>query len=140
MSDPAAVETIVVKVDEIITAVEANERGREAVLRVTAPFSARMRARLHVTQPGDADDPAQLLIPPRTLLEDDCPPLPPSDDSAERLREDSDEQYSIERHRDIHETALEEWRTSVPEHVVDRLAMAGIDDPVTVSVLGDSDE
>ena len=136
MSDPAVIETLVVKTDEIITALEARERGTETVLRVTAPFSARMRARLHVEQPGDEGDSSQVLLPPRRFLADDCPPLPRSDDTAAQLRANSEDEYSVERHREAHETALAEWRAQVPRHVVDRLAMPGVADAVAVSVLG----
>jgi hypothetical protein len=136
MSDPGVIETLVVKADEITTALEASERGTETALRVTAPFKARMRARLHVEQPGDEGDQAQVLIPPEWLLDDDCPPLPRSDDTAAQLRANSDEQYSVERHREAHETALAEWRAQVPRHVVDRLEIPGVTDAVAVSVLG----
>lgn len=138
MSDPAVVDTLVVKPDEIITAVEATERGTETLLRVTAPFSARMRARLHVEQPGDEGDETQLLLSPTRFLDDDCPSLPRSDDTAERLRANPDEQYSVERHRELHEEAVAEWREQVPRHVVDRLDVAGVGEPVSVSLLGNT--
>jgi hypothetical protein len=136
MPDPAVVETVVVKPDEIVTAREASERGTESVLRVTAPFSARMRARLHVKQAGDEDDDRQLLLPARDLLEASCPAFPSTDDTADRLREQSDEAYSVKRHREAHETAVAEWRQAVPEHVVDHVSLAGADESVAVDILG----
>jgi len=136
MPDPAVVETVVVKADEIVTAREASERGTDSVLRVTAPFSTRMRARLHVKQAGDEADDRQLLLPPRDLLAASCPAFPSTDDTADRLREQPDETYSVERHREAHEAAVAAWRQAVPEHVVDRVSLAGVDEPVAVDVLG----
>ena len=139
MPDPAAIETVVVKADEIVTALEASQRGTQTVLRVTAPFSARMRARIHVEQPGDGDDDAQLLLSPHALLDDECPSLPASDETAERLRSRSDAQYSVERHRETHEAALEEWRSTVPDHVVDAVELPAAGGAVTVALLSAGD-
>jgi len=139
MPDPAAIETIVVKADEIVTALEASQRGTRTALRVTAPFSARMRARIHVEQPGDGDDDAQLLLSPHALLDDDCPSLPTSDETAERLRSRSDEQYSVERHRETHEAALEEWRSTIPDHVVDAVELPAAGGAVSVALLSAAD-
>lgn len=137
MSAPAAIETMVVKPDEIVTALEASERGTHSVLRVTAPFNPRMRARIHVRQAGDDEDPTQLLVPPRDLLDDDCPALPQSDDTAEALRERPDEEYSLERHREAHEAAVAQWRQTVPGHVIEQATLPGVDDPVSITVLGE---
>ncbi|NLV10026.1 hypothetical protein GOC74_08795 [Halomicrobium mukohataei] len=139
MTDPEAIETVVVKADEIVTALEASQRGTRTVLRVTAPFSARMRARIHVEQPGDGDDDAQLLLSPHVLLDDDCPSLPTSDETAERLRSRSDEQYSVEHHRETHEAALEEWRSTIPDHVVDAVELPAAGGAVSVALLSAAD-
>jgi hypothetical protein len=48
--DPTVVHTVAVTVDDVVAAFEANRQtGAETVLRVTPPFSGRMRARLHRT-------------------------------------------------------------------------------------------
>ncbi|GAA0258711.1 hypothetical protein [Halobaculum roseum] len=48
-SDPAVIRQLAVTADDVLAALEARDRGRrEAVLRITPPFSGRMRARLHV--------------------------------------------------------------------------------------------
>ncbi len=48
--DPRVIRAVAVHADDVVTALEATERGREAVLRITAPFAGRVRARLHVVQ------------------------------------------------------------------------------------------
>ena len=79
-SDPAVVETLAVTTDDVVTALEARDRGRRrAVLRVTPPFSARMRARLHVEgaegeYDGERTEPIHLR--PRAFLPDDFPRFP----------------------------------------------------------------
>ncbi len=79
-TDPAAVELIVVHEADLVAAVEASDRtSRRTVLRITPPFVARMRARLHVEQ-LDASGPA-VHVPPRAMVEN-VPPFP-GDDAAE---------------------------------------------------------
>lgn len=68
-SDPAAVESIAVTREDLVTAYEHALRGGEgrAVLRLTPPFHARMRARIHVVveseerdvKSGDSVDPGR---------------------------------------------------------------------------------
>lgn len=51
--DPGRIRSIAVHRDDVSTALEATLRSdREVVLRVTPPFSGRMRARLHNLGPG----------------------------------------------------------------------------------------
>lgn len=134
MPDPAVIETLVIKDDELLTAVEASKRGTATTLRVTAPFNPRMRARLHVRQPGDSDDARQLLVPPERLVDDDCPPLPRADDTADAVMS-SERGFSLEQQRDRHVAAVESWREIVPTHVVDRVELPALDDPVSISLL-----
>lgn len=77
-SDPADIDTLAVTTDDVLTALEARERGRrDAVLRVTPPFSGRMRARLHVEgTEGEYGDVRPLHIPPRAFVDDSLPRFP----------------------------------------------------------------
>lgn len=138
MSDSAVIDTLVIKRDELLTALQGNERGDETVLRVTAPYNPRMRARLHMKQPGDDDDPRQLLIPPDRLLYDDHPPFPKPDETADSLRA-TNEPFSVDRHRERHEASVEAWRAAVSSHVVDHVDVPSLADSVSVSILGSSD-
>ena len=83
--DPTVVNTVVVTVSDVVAACEACDRNRqETVLRITPPFSGRMRARLHVAD-VDAiyEEPAPIHVHPRTFLSD-LPPYPGSDPDAWR--------------------------------------------------------
>jgi len=75
--DPAVVDTVVVTVSDVVAACEARDRNRrEMVLRITPPFSGRMRARLHVADvDANYEGPAPIHVHPRTLLSD-VPPYP----------------------------------------------------------------
>jgi hypothetical protein len=115
--DPTAIRALVVHADDVVTALEANERrGAGAVLRVTPPFVARMRARLHVTgAEGEYGDPRPLHVPPERLVADP-PPFPTPDATADEFRA-SEESYTPERHRERHETRVAEWRAAVRERI-----------------------
>jgi hypothetical protein len=149
--DPRAVQSIVVTVEDVVTAYEARQRSsRWPVLRMTPPFSGRMRARLH--DPGgsaEPDDSASDLdsetgavhVPPgRLLAEDGIPPSPSPDDTEDELREDPDAQFSVEAHRERHVAAVEAWREQVVGAIVDRADLRFADGWHTVDVktLGDS--
>lgn len=134
MSDPAVVETVVVKDEELLTALEASERGTPTVLRATAPFNPRMRARLHVRQRGDANDARQVLLPPDRLLDDECPPLPHPDDTADALMS-ADSDFTVDRQHDCHVAAVESWRDTVLTHVRDEVQHPTREGPLAVSVL-----
>lgn len=114
MADPTDVRVIVVKVEDVATALEANlRRDAGAVLRVTPPFSGRMRARLH--RAGTVEDDESLHVDPADLV--DAPPFPTPDDTEDELREAGD--YSRERHREYHAERVEAWREAVREGVVE---------------------
>ena len=104
-ADPSVVDTLVVHESDLIAAVEARDRNRrQTVLRVTPPFAARMRARLHVSsdaaepnasassderagesgedqsdrtesEPPEQETPTPVTIPPRAMI-DDVPRFP----------------------------------------------------------------
>lgn len=81
-SDPSIVEVIVIHESDLLTALEARLRGRErTILRITPPFSARMRARLHVARVNPTgDDPQPIRLDPRALVSD--PPDPTTTERA----------------------------------------------------------
>ena len=76
--DPEVVDVLVVRADDVVAAVEARDRGRrDAVLRVTPPFAARMRARLHVEgAEGEYDGVEPVHVRPRAFLADGVPRYP----------------------------------------------------------------
>jgi len=117
--DPTVVRRIVVHLDDVATALEANARRDEgAVLRITPPFSGRMRARLHLAgREADYGDPEPIHVDPASLVPD-APPFPDPDDAADDLR--AADEYTVERHRDAHAEAVAAWRETVRGSVVDR--------------------
>ncbi|ESP87209.1 hypothetical protein [Candidatus Halobonum tyrrellensis] len=78
--DPTVVRTLAVTTDDVVAALEARDRNRrEAVLRVTPPFSPRMRARLHVAGgEGAYDDEgaSPVHLHPRAFVPDEFPRFP----------------------------------------------------------------
>ena len=136
--DPTVIRALAVTADDVVAALEANERrSAGAVLRVTPPFSGRMRARLHRSgAEADYGTPAPLHVPPARFVASP-PPLPTPDDTGDELRTDPDLEYDPETHRRRHEAALESWRAAVRESLRERTI---IDTPagpheVDVSVL-----
>ncbi len=132
--DPRRVRTVAAHAEDVVAALESNRRGAgdRAVLRVTPPFSGRMRARIHLDQGVDDDT---VRVPPERLVAD-APPLPTPDDSADDLRAAPDTEFTRDRHREWHETALAEWRTTVRECIVDRVRLVE-DHTVDVVVIGE---
>lgn len=147
--DPGVVSSVAVTDDDVVAAFEAEQQAeREAVLRITPPFSGRMRARLHVSEvvPGEtaaveADPeragPAPIEVPPSDLLTD-APTYPTPDDTEDALRADPDVEYTRERHRERHERALEEWRERASAAIADSVIVETDAGPheVDVNVLG----
>lgn len=149
--DPRALRAIAVHADDVLTALEARERGRRrTVLRVTPPLSGRKRARIHVAggggedpQPADDSEPAvvpepvrALHVPPRAFVEG-VPPFPAVDDTEDELRAAGE--YSRERHRERHAEAVAEWRRTAADALVDHVTVAtdGGDHEVRVAYLGE---
>jgi hypothetical protein len=125
-ADPTTIASVAVTVDDVVTALETNLRtDRRIVLRVTPPFSARMRARLH-RPVGNADD-AVRLDPER--LVDDPPPYPHPDETR-----DPDGPYAPERHHERHTAAVRAWREAVGEAVVDTIDIPTPTGPHRVAV------
>ena len=134
-TDPSGIKSVAISAEDLLAAIEANATGdAQAVLRVTPPYSGRMRARLHVVQ-DDADDDT-VHIPPTALLDPSAPPYPTPDGTADELREREDATYSVERHREYHERRVDEWRDQLLDHVAGTVTLSALDGDVTVSLLG----
>ncbi|MFB6160619.1 MAG: hypothetical protein ABEJ61_05510 [Haloferacaceae archaeon] len=150
---PTAVRSIAVSADDVVAALEARTRtGRRAVLRVTPPFSGRMRARIHVERDasgpdveregtsasGGADGPAPIHLPPERLVADP-PAYPDPDETADALRERGS--YSTEAHHDRHVRRVEAWRRAVRASIVESVTVdtAGGSHEIAVKVLDQRD-
>jgi hypothetical protein len=133
--DPSAIRAIAITVDDVVAAIEANERrDAGAVLRVTPPFSGRMRARIHrAGTEGDYGTPKPVHIPPERLVES-VPPFPSADDTEDEIRADSSTEYSRAEHRNRHEAAVDEWRDTVRERLQERVTIETPDGPHEVRV------
>ena len=138
-SDPTMIRSIAVKTADVVSALEMNQTSSDhAVLRVTPPFSGRMRARLHVEQDGYSREPQPIHIEPDTFL-DDPPAYPRPGETADELRADPGETYTVDRHHDYHTEAVEEWRQRVSDAICDQITLdtpAGPHD-VAVALLDD---
>jgi hypothetical protein len=134
-TDPSVIRSLAIRAEDLVTAAETTARGEQtAVLRVTPPYSGRMRARLHVVQAAETTD--TIHLDPRELLDDDAPPFPTPDETEDDLRTDPDETYTVEGHRQYHESRVETWRDTVLDHVRDSVPLQGTDTTVSVSILG----
>jgi len=134
-TDPSVLRSLAVSAEDLLAALEADARGGpRTVLRVTPPFSGRMRARLHVVR--DDTDSETIHVPPTAFLDDDAPPYPTPDETADELRSADDATYSVDRHREYHEQRLDDWRETVLDHVADTVTPPALDRDIDVSVLG----
>lgn len=137
--DPTAIRSLAITVEDVVAALELNRTtARRAVLRVTPPFSGRMRARLHVVDNGNGDDDGALHVDPDTLVADP-PAYPTAVDTEEELRGDPTATYSVERHHDYHLDAVADWREAVTDAIRDRATVqssAGSHE-VGITTLGD---
>lgn len=133
--DPTVVRVLAVTVDDVLAALEANERrDAGAVLRVTPPFSGRMRARLHLEgTEREYDDPAPVHISPERFLRS-VPPFPSPDETEDELRSDPAVSYSPARHRKRHESAVEDWRERLRGALAETATIETPDGPHTVRV------
>jgi hypothetical protein len=136
---PEAIRSLAVTGEDVVAAVETNRTtDREAVLRVTPPFSARMRARLHVVSAPEPGTPQPVHVDPAALLGPDAPPYPRPSDTEDAIRTDPEQEYTVERHREYHAEAVDAWRGAVRDAIRE---CATIDTPagpteVDVYVLG----
>jgi hypothetical protein len=133
-SDPSVIRSIAVSIEDVVTALEVNHTGdQQAVLRVTPPFSGRMRARLHVDATSYTGETQPFHIPPGRLVEDP-PPYPRPADTEDTLRTDPEEEYTVERHHERHTAAVAEWRDSVSETITDTVTVTVDETQQTLSV------
>jgi hypothetical protein len=141
-TDPTVIRSIAVTAQDVVAAVETNRTtDREAVLRITPPFSGRMRARLHVRQSASQDattGPEPVHVEPERLLEPDAPTYPRPAETEDALRADPDREYSVEAHREYHEATVESWREGVRESIASTATIETADGPheIGVRVLG----
>lgn len=137
-ADPSDIRVVAVTAEDVVAAAETNRTSdKRAVLRVTPPFSGRMRARLHVCLPDDSDA-ETLHLDPESLLDPEAPPYPRPAATEDELRADPDVTYTVERHRDRHERAVEEWRSAISEAIGETVTIDTPDGPhdIQVTVLG----
>lgn len=137
-NDPTVVELVVVTAADLVTALESTRRtgNADTVLRMTPPFSGRMRARLHVHRGREPEDQTPVALPAAAFVDDRCPAPPDPDGVEDALRADPTETYSVERHRERYRVALRQWRSSVPEYVRAEVQLPGRDETITISLLG----
>jgi len=142
-TDPSVIRSVAVTAEDVVTAVESrHQRDERVVLRVTPPFSGRMRARLHVpasTAGRDADaESGAVHIDPTALVDASAPAYPRPAETEDELRADPDAEYTVDRHHERHQRALAAWRDRLTDHVVDEVTLDTAGGPVTVevSVLG----
>ncbi|MUV89939.1 hypothetical protein GJ629_08560 [Halapricum sp. CBA1109] len=139
--DPGVVETVAVHAEDVVTTAEARLRSDEdAVLRLTPPFHARMRARIHIRQrrAGDGGDgPTPVYVLPGALLAEDCPSYPEPHETAAEVAADGDP--DPDRHHDHHCAVVDRWRSEAAGSIRDRVTVAHGDRTLSfgVTALGD---
>ena len=152
---PHRIKSIAVTTADVVDGLEAASRSQRAVvLRVTPPFSGRMRARIHdagIVSPdeetasgpetdtvpagsesGSDDAPSPIHLAPECFVAD-LPSYPTVDDTEDELRA-SEAPYTRERHRERHQEAVDEWREQVRERLVERITLETETGQHTVSV------
>lgn len=137
-TDPKVISTVVITLEDVVAALEAAlGTGREAVLRITPPFSGRMRARLHVAGVDAYDDPTPIHIDPTRLVEP-CPDYPTAAETAADL-DSSDDSYT-DHHAAAHTEVVADWREAVRANAVDTAEIETAAGAVAVEVrwLGES--
>lgn len=111
--DPSVIRQLAVTTDDVLAALEARDRGRrEAVLRITPPFSGRMRARIHVAGAegayGSDGDAEPVHVDPRAFLPDEFPRFPG--------------------------TGADSWRSAARESLQEQIEVDSSNGPLTVRV------
>jgi hypothetical protein len=128
--DPRVIRSVAVTVEDVVTALEANRSGdRGAVLRITPPFSGRMRARIHIADAdgGYTGDVAPIHLDPDSLVVD-VPAYPTADETAGA-------EIDVELRRQRHTERLTEWRETVSKQLRDELTVATDSGTVDVRVV-----
>ncbi|WP_415380988.1 hypothetical protein [Halosimplex sp. TS25] len=138
-ADPARIRTIAVTAEDVVAALEARiQRDSPVALRVTPPFSGRMRARLHAGANEYDETPAPVHVSPGALLDESAPSYPRPANTEDRLRADPDVDYTVERHHERHREAVAAWRERVRDHVRETATIETPDGSheISISVLG----
>lgn len=125
-ADPSVIESVAIHRKDVVRAHEMQVRKQTpAVLRITPPFSERMRGRLHIADNDQYDsgmEGAPIHLSPATLLADP-PALPLPDETADQLRADSDRTYSPEEHYEFHAEQVAEWRARIADIIVSEVSV-----------------
>lgn len=133
-SDPGAIRSIAVRADDVVTAVERTLRSEDdVVLRITPPFSGRMRARLHRVTTGEYGESAPIHVDPIDLIEA-LPAYPEPAETEDELRADPERKYTPGRHREYHREVVDQWRESVRDRIIDETVLQWDDDSKRVAV------
>lgn len=134
-SDPTVIRSVAVTVEDLVSALEMNRTStNRAVLRITPPFSGRMRARLHVELDEEYDQqPRPIHVDPDELVEDP-PSYPRAAETEDELRSDPERTYSVDRHHEYHTEVVERWRESVPAALKDCATIGTPAGPTTVDL------
>ena len=137
--DPTRIRTLAVTTEDLVAALQARTQGDQpVVLRATPPFSGRMRARLHVGPAEYEGAPSPLHVDPAAMVEESAPAFPRPAETEDELRAEPDVTYTVERHHDRHQEAIDSWRTRMCEHVRERATIETSDGrhEVEISLLG----
>lgn len=134
---PTVINTVVVTAEDLTSALETNRTsGKHAVLRMTPPFSGRMRARLHVElNEAYEQSPEPIHVEPRALVDDSLPEYPRPADTEDELRADPNREYTVDGHREYHASVVEQWRQQVPGSINSTATLETPAGPTTVEVL-----
>lgn len=137
--DPRRIRSIAVTAEDAVSAYEATARtATRTVLRITPPFSGRMRARLHVPGEDPAGESAPIHLDPADLFDAErLPDYPEPADTEAEIRADPDAEYSTDLHHDRHVGQVKEWREAAKVAIADEIDIetpAG-PHPIAVTVL-----
>ncbi|GAA0505292.1 hypothetical protein SAMN04488066_10119 [Halorubrum aquaticum] len=112
-TDPTRIRSIAVHREDVANALEATLRTeKRVVLRVTPPYSGRMRARIHRVDDASMDGSDGAIHVDAAAFLETVPPYPEVDETAAEFP-DAD----VETRRERHAEAVAEWREAVREAV-----------------------
>ncbi len=122
-SDPRVIRSLAVTAEDVVTALERTLRSPDrVVLRVTPPFTPRMRARIHRVIVDEYGDPPPIHLEPKTLLSA-VPTYPEPEETEDDLRSDPNVEYTPDRHHEHHREAVEGWREAVRDRIADEVTL-----------------
>lgn len=124
-SNPRVIRSVAVTSSDVVAALEMRKTSsKPAVLRLTPPFSGRMRARLHVEQSDEyTDTPQPIHVHPEQLVEESAPSYPRPSETEDELRTDPDRTYTVEQHHDYHTERVTAWRETVSNSIAETLQL-----------------